>query len=86
MSLLYLGKFVPQLIEISKDFCMNLRATDAIDISQNTQNSPPKDEGGVRMPASQCPARNDADIVSQTLTAVYRVRNRVLVWATEYNY
>lgn len=45
MSLLYLGQLVPQLIEIGEDLGMDFGAADIVDISQDTQNSPPQDEG-----------------------------------------
>lgn len=73
----YLCQLVPELIKIGEDLGMNSGAADAVDISQDTQNPPPKDEGRISMPTSQGPTRNDADIISQTLTAVCMVGERV---------
>lgn len=73
MSLLYLGQLVPQLIETGEDLGMDFGAADIVDISQDTQNSPPQDEGWIGMPTSQSPTSNDADIISQKLAAICMV-------------
>lgn len=75
----YLGKLMPELIEIGEDFGMDFGTPDVVDISQDTQNPPPKDKSRISMPASQGPTSNDADIISQTLTTVCMVRERIWV-------
>lgn len=66
----YLGQLVPELIEMGEDLGMDFGAADAVDISEDTQYPPPQHEGRVRVPTGQSPARDDADIIGQTLTAV----------------
>lgn len=44
-SSVYLGKLMPELIKIREDLGVDLGATNVVDISQDTQNPPPKDEG-----------------------------------------
>lgn len=41
----YLCQLVPKLIKIGEDLGMDFGAADAVDISQDTQNPPPQDEG-----------------------------------------
>ncbi|TNN83100.1 hypothetical protein EYF80_006707 [Liparis tanakae] len=57
-------QLVPELIKTVEDLGMDLWTADAVDISQNTQNPSPQDEGRISMPTSQGPARNYADIIS----------------------
>ena len=89
----YLGQLVPELIKIREDLGMDFWTADTVDVSQDTQYPPPKDEGRISMPTSQGPTSNDADIVSQTLTAVcmvkdtkagemrvFRLENKLRVW------
>lgn len=73
---------MPELIEIREDLGVDFGAADAVDVSQDPQNPPPQDEGRISMPASQSPARNDADVISQAFTAVCMDRER----APEINY
>lgn len=76
MSMFYLGQLVPELIEIGEDLGMDFGTADVVDISQDTQYPPPKDKSRISMPTSQGPTSNDADIISQILTAVCKVRER----------
>lgn len=66
---------MPEIIEMGENLGMDLRASDVIDISQNAQNPPPQDKSRIRMPTSQRPPSNDADIIGKTLTAVCRIRD-----------
>lgn len=66
----YLGQLVPELIQIAEDLGMNSRAPDVVNIPQNSQSPPPEYKGRISMPASQTAPGNDADVISQELTAV----------------
>lgn len=61
---------MPKLIKIREHLGMDFGATDVVYISQDTQNSSPQDKGWIRMPTSQGPACDDADIVRQAFTTV----------------
>lgn len=70
----YLGQLMPELIQVGKDLGMNFGTADIVDISQDTQYPSPKDKCRIGMPTSQGSTCNDADIISQTLTAVCKAR------------
>lgn len=76
LTLLYLGQFVPEFIEVGENLGVDFRAPDIVDIPQDSQNSPPKDKSRIRMPASQGPSSDDADIISEALTTVCRTSQR----------
>lgn len=75
----HLGQLVPEIIKAGEDLGMDFWAADVVDISQDTQNPPPQDEGRISMPTGQGPTRNYAHVISQTLTTVCMVRESVCV-------
>lgn len=75
-ALIYLGQLVPELIKIGENLGMDLRASNAVDVSQDTQNPPPQDKGRVSMPTCQAPTCDDADVISETLTTVCMIQQR----------
>lgn len=72
----YLGQLVPEFIKTGEDLGVDFWTANTVDVSHDTQNPPPQDEGRVSMPTSQGPARNYADVISQTLTAVCMASRR----------
>lgn len=66
----YLGQLVPELIEVTEDLGVDAGAADAVHITENPQDSPPENEGWVGVPTGQTAAGDDADVISQKLTAV----------------
>lgn len=66
----HLGQLVPELIEVTEDLGVDAATADAVHITKNPQDPPPENEGWVGMPAGQTATGDDADIISQKLTAV----------------
>lgn len=66
----HLGELVPKLIQVREDLGVDLGATDAVDVAQDTQNPSPQHECRVGVPAGQRAACDDADVVRQAFTAV----------------
>ncbi len=66
----YLGQLVPELVEVTEDLGVDASTADAVHITENPQDPPPENEGRVGVPAGQTAAGDDADVISQKLTAV----------------
>lgn len=68
----YLGQLVPELVEVTEDLGVDAGTADAVHITENPQDPPPEDEGRVSVPTGQAAAGDDADIIRQKLTAVWK--------------
>lgn len=65
---------MPELIKVREDLGVDFGATDVVDVSQNAQNPPPKDEGWIGMPTSQSPTSDNADIIRKAFATVCMVK------------
>lgn len=74
VSITYLCKFIPQLIKVAKNFCMDFRWLYVVHISENSQDPPPQHSSRIRMPTNKASTSNYTAVVSQELTAVCKFK------------